>query len=190
MAPRIREPWSRSRAYAGIDPGDEGLDGVIQELSAEAAGDELGDGFLALAPGDEGLAEQTQLGGEGEEARRDHRRGRGRQGAQAAATHDEAFLGGAAGGYQAIRQADVPDQTAEGVVLAFGLLQGGIGAVLDEVAVAVFAGDDAADPRGALEHLHGVSLLVQEPGRREAGNTGADDNDHDAFRWSADNEAL
>ncbi|MFM1942908.1 MAG: hypothetical protein RI897_1890 [Verrucomicrobiota bacterium] len=49
---------------AGVDTGDEGVDGVVEKFTADAAGDELGEAFfdVGVAAGDEGFSGEAEFG--------------------------------------------------------------------------------------------------------------------------------
>ncbi len=99
----------------GVDAGDEGVYGVVEEFAADASGDELGEAFLdiGVSARDEGFCGEAELCAQGEEWRGEEGDGGGGEVDGAGVTHDEAFIGGGVGVEFAVIEAGVLDELAD-----------------------------------------------------------------------------
>ena len=155
---------------AGEDAGDERFDQPVGDLGPEAARGEVPH---ALSLGGRGaaerLAEQSELGAEGEKPRRDQLARRHGHRVQSALEVDVA-PGAGVGAQNLVREAELLDQGAE---LARG--PDGVRAQLEQKAFRAFRADDAARPVGALEEEDVGARFRQRPGGGEAGEPRPDD---------------
>ncbi len=81
-----------------------------------------------------------------------------------AAAHDEAIRGRRGGRHQSPRKARLRHQTAQGIFAVAWLLQGGVGAKLNQAAAPALGTDDTAHSVLGFEDAHRHTALAQEPG--------------------------
>ena len=167
---------------ARVNAGQQRLREIHRGFTAEAACHERADRFVApvaprrheqlgahpefCAPRKQSRANEWSDPGRNAEHRR------GRQRIQLPASLDE----GEPGRQRRHQSIAEPKFPAERDAVGF-LNQQGIGPRVDDETVDCFVEDDAARPRGALEDEDGHAAPVQFVGRRQAGDTGAHDDD-------------
>ena len=173
-----------------VDAGEQGLSEAVDELVAEAAAHESGEGFVAgiLAGGDKEFGEDAGLrlegkeggAGDGAPAGGSEHHHAGRDGVEVGADGDEGAGGLAEGVDEAIAEAEFAHEIG-GPGLA---PQDGVGAVLDDELTAAGSGlgggEDFASPAGGgLEDGAGDGGLGvgKVPGGGEPGDAAADDGD-------------
>ncbi len=155
---------------AGKDAGDEWFDQSVGDLGPEAARGEVPDALSLDGLGaTKRLAEQSELGAEGEKRGPDQLARRHGYCVQSALEVDVS-PGAGVGAENLIGEAELLDQGPE---LARG--PDGVRAELEQEAFRALRAHDAARSGGALEEEDVAARFRQRPGRREAGETRADD---------------
>ena len=170
--PRKRGAHRNPPGVAGIDPSDEGVDCVVEELGAQSAAHEGRDRFVDAdrCAGNERLREQPQLGVKREGARGEERARRARQRDQFSTPDDVARRRHGIGVDAFVRDTQVRKQRVD----ERRRVECAVRPHFIEEAVSAAAGDHASGLGSGIQDRATAGPLGQAIGRGQSGDAGAD----------------